>query len=147
MSTSKNEFRTGKVLHEMINDKAENRKVFFVHGGTETEDRESVRSIVENETNAIIVASYGTYSTGVNIRNLHNIIFASPTKSRIRNLQSIGRGLRLGNNKEKAILFDISDDLRYTKKHNFTLLHFIERVKIYNEEKFMYRIYNIDLKV
>lgn len=137
----------GKVLHEMINDKAENRKVFFVHGGTETEDRESVRSIVENENNAIIVASYGTYSTGVNIRNLHNIIFASPTKSRIRNLQSIGRGLRLGNNKEKAILFDISDDLRYTKKHNFTLLHFIERVKIYNEEKFMYRIYNIDLKV
>jgi superfamily II DNA or RNA helicase len=137
----------GKVLYEMINDKNENRKVFFVHGGTETEDRENIRSIVESEKDAIIVASYGTFSTGVNIRNLHNIIFASPTKSRIRNLQSIGRGLRLGNNKEKAILFDISDDLRYTKKRNFTLLHFIERVKIYNEEKFAYRIYNIDLKV
>jgi superfamily II DNA or RNA helicase len=92
------------------------------------------------------VASYGTFSTGVNIRNLHNVIFASPSKSRVRNLQSIGRGLRLGENKSEATLFDIADDLRAGKDSNFTLQHFIERVKIYDDEKFEYKFYNIELK-
>ena len=101
---------------------------------------------MERETDAIIVASFGTFSTGINIRNLHNIIFASPSKSRIRNLQSIGRGLRKSDNKEKATLYDIADDLRYKKHENFTLKHFIERVKLYNEEKFKFRIYNIRIK-
>lgn len=137
----------GKGLHKLIEDKAINRKVFFVHGGTETETREEIRKIVEEETNAIIVASYGTFSAGINLRNLHNIIFASPSKSRIRNLQSIGRGLRLGDNKKKAILFDIADDLRYKKYENYTLSHFRERVQIYNEERFEYKIYNMDLKI
>ena len=94
----------GKVLHEDISDKAqEGRKVFFVSGSTDADTREDIRKITESETDAIIVASFGTFSTGINIRNLHNIIFASPTKSRIRNLQSIGRGLRLGDNKEQAV--------------------------------------------
>jgi superfamily II DNA or RNA helicase len=136
----------GKMLHEMISSKCDNRKVFFVYGGTDVEIRESVRSITEKESNAIIVASYGTFSTGVNIRNLHNIIFASPSKSRVRNLQSIGRGLRIGNNKEEAVLFDIADDFRIGKFVNYTLNHFIERVKIYDEEKFNYKFYNIELK-
>jgi len=92
------------------------------------------------------VASYGTFSTGVNIRNLHNIVFASPSKSRIRNLQSIGRGLRIGDNKQEATLFDIADDFRAGKHTNYTLKHFVERVKIYDEEKFKYKFYNIDLK-
>ena len=78
--------------------------------------------------------------------NLDNIVFASPSKSRIRNLQSIGRGLRIGENKEKAVLFDISDDFRIGKHTNYTLQHFIERVKIYDDEKFNYKFYNIDLK-
>ena len=121
-------------------------QAFFVFGGTDVEIRESVRSITEKEKDAIIVASYGTFSTGVNIRNLHNIVFASPSKSRIRNLQSIGRGLRIGENKEKAVLFDISDDFRIGKHANYTLQHFIERVKIYDDEKFNYKFYNIDLK-
>jgi predicted helicase len=77
--------------------------VFFVHGGVDTEDREKVREITEKENNAIIVASYGTFSTGINIRNLHNVIFASPSKSRIRNLQSIGRVLRKGEIKQKQL--------------------------------------------
>ena len=92
------------------------------------------------------MASYGTFSTGINIRNLHNVIFASPSKSRIRNLQSIGRGLRKGDNKESAVLFDISDDFRVGKFTNFTLKHFVERVKIYEDEKFTYKFYNIELK-
>ena len=137
----------GKNLHEIIQEKAaEGRKVFYIFGGVETEEREKARAIVENENDAIIIASYGTFSTGINIKNLHNIIFASPSKSRIRNLQSIGRGLRLGDNKINATLYDISDDLTYKSKENFTLKHFQERINIYTEEEFEYEIHNIDLK-
>jgi superfamily II DNA or RNA helicase len=137
----------GKNLHEIIQEKAaEGRKIFYIFGGVETEEREKARAIVENENDAIIVASYGTFSTGINIKNLHNIIFASPSKSRIRNLQSIGRGLRLGDNKINATLYDISDDLTYKSKENFTLKHFQERINIYTEEEFEYEIHNIDLK-
>ena len=136
----------GKSLHALIKEHTKNRHVFFVFGGTDVEAREAVRSITEKEKDAIIVASYGTFSTGVNIRNLHNIVFASPSKSRIRNLQSIGRGLRIGDNKQEATLFDIADDFRAGKFVNYTLNHFVERVKIYDEEKFNYKFYNIDLK-
>ena len=137
----------GKDLFKSIEDKAEkDRKVFYIYGGVETEEREKARAIVENESHAIIVASYGTFSTGINIKNLHNIIFASPSKSRIRNLQSIGRGLRLGDNKVNATLYDIADDLQYKSKENFTLKHFQERINIYNEEEFDYEIHNINLK-
>jgi hypothetical protein len=92
------------------------------------------------------VASYGTFSTGINIRNLHNVVFASPSKSRIRNLQSIGRVLRKGENKVKATLYDIADDISYKSRKNYTLNHLIERIKIYNEENFNYEIVNIPLK-
>lgn len=136
----------GQILFNLIESEKGNRKVFFVYGGTDVDIREEVRAITEKETDAIIVASYGTFSTGVNIRNLHNVIFASPSKSRIRNLQSIGRSLRKGDNKEIATLFDISDDFRIGKFTNFTLKHFIERVTIYDEEKFSYKFYNIEIK-
>ena len=112
----------------------------------DAEERELVREITERENNAIIVASYGTFSTGVNIKNLHNVIFASPSKSRIRNLQSIGRVLRKGKNKTKAVLYDISDDCTYNSRKNYTLNHLIERIKIYNEENFNYEIITIQLK-
>ena len=138
----------GKILYDMIQNtkKIGNRKVFFVYGKTDTETREEVRRLTEEENDAIIVASYGTFSTGINIRNLHNVIFASPSKSRVRNLQSIGRGLRLGDNKTEAVLYDIADDLRYKTYMNFTLKHFVERTKIYDEEKFDYKLYKIGLK-
>ena len=135
----------GKDLYELIRNKATDREVFFVYGGVDTEQREKVREITEKSDNAIIVASYGTFSTGINIRNLHNIIFASPSKSRIRNLQSIGRGLRIGDSKQTATLYDISDDLTYKEKKNFTLTHFQERINIYNEEGFTYEIHSVDL--
>ncbi len=137
----------GKQLYEMIEKKSEKgRNVFFIYGGIEADEREQVRAITEKSDNAIIVASYGTFSTGINIRNLHNIIFSSPSKSRIRSLQSIGRGLRLGDNKTEATLYDIADDLTYREKKNFTLQHFAERINIYNEEGFDYQIYNVSLK-
>lgn len=136
----------GKILYEIIEKERGKRKVFFVFGGTDVDVRESIRAITEKENDAIIVASYGTFSTGINIRNLHNVIFASPSKSRVRNLQSIGRGLRKGDNKTEAVLYDISDDFRDGKFVNFTLKHFLERVKIYDEEKFKYKFYNVELK-
>ena len=137
----------GAVLFDKINtNKEDNRKVFFVHGGVDTEEREQVREITERENNAIIVASYGTFSTGINIKNLHNVIFASPSKSRVRNLQSIGRVLRKGKDKSKAMLYDIADDCSTKSRRNYTLNHFIERIKIYNEENFNYDIITIQLK-
>ena len=137
----------GSILYEEINKSAgENRKVFFVHGGVDAEERELVREITERENNAIIVASYGTFSTGINIKKLHNVIFASPSKSRVRNLQSIGRVLRKGKDKVKATLYDIADDCTTKSRRNYTLNHFIERIKIYNEESFNYEIITIQLK-
>ncbi len=137
----------GIPLYDLINNSVKsNRKVFFVHGGVNVNEREKVREITETEDDAIIVASYGTFSTGINIRNLHNVIFASPSKSRIRNLQSIGRILRKGKNKTNAILYDIADDCTHKSKKNFTLNHLIERIKIYNEEKFNYEIIQINFK-
>jgi len=120
------------------------RKVFFVAGSTEVEEREQIRTITETEENAIIVASVGVFSTGVNIRNLENIIFASPSKSRIRTLQSIGRVLRIGRS-GKATLYDIVDDLHWKKHRNYAVKHFFERIKIYDSEKFHYRVYQIQL--
>ena len=137
----------GAILYEKINNvKHTDRKVFFVHGGVDTEQRESIREITENENNAIIVASYGTFSTGINIKRLHNVIFASPSKSRVRNLQSIGRVLRKGKGKVKATLYDIGDDCTYNSRKNYTLNHLIERIKIYNEENFNYEIITIQIK-
>jgi len=136
----------GKILYDMISEKAPDRKVFFISGNIDAEIREETRKIVENEQRSIIVASFGTFSTGTNIRNLHNIIFASPSKSRIRNLQSIGRGLRKSETKSNAILFDIADDLRYKKHDNYTLKHFALRLKIYSEEQFKFKIFKISLK-
>ena len=136
----------GQTLKEMIEEKADDKKIFYVHGGVEAEEREKIRFITEKSDNAIIVASFGTFSTGINIRNLHNIVFASPSKSRIRNLQSIGRGLRLKDNNSEATLYDIADDISYNEKENYTLAHFRERINIYNEEDFDYEIHNVDLK-
>jgi hypothetical protein len=135
----------GMILKELIEEKAENKKVFFVYGGVEAEEREKIRFITEKSDNAIIIASYGTFSTGINIRNLHNIVFASPSKSRIRNLQSIGRGLRLKDNNSSATLYDISDDLTIDGKENYTLAHFRERINLYTSENFSYTIHNIEL--
>ncbi len=136
----------GKVLYEMIKNKVhENRKVFFVYGGTETSDREAIRHITEGESDAIIIASYGTFSTGINIPSLENVIFASPTKSKIRNLQSIGRGLRLKDGKTSCNLYDIADDLHRKSWKNHTLNHAAERYKTYAEEEFKIKLVEVEL--
>jgi superfamily II DNA or RNA helicase len=138
----------GIPLHKMIEERlaGTGRKVHLIHGMVDTEERELVRKITETETNSVICASYGTFSTGTNIKNLHNGIFASPTKSQIRTLQSIGRGLRLGEFKDSCTYYDIVDDLRYGNYVNFALKHYEERVRIYNEEKFSIKTINIGLR-
>ena len=135
----------GKELYKSVLDSAKDRKVFFVYGGVEADEREEIRKLVENEKDAIIVASSGVFSTGVNIKNIHNIIFSSPSKSKIRTLQSIGRGLRTSKTKESVTLFDIADDLSWKTRKNFTLEHFKERARIYAEEGFDYKVYKVDL--
>ena len=137
----------GAILYDLINNKVKgDRKVFFIHGGVDAENREQVREITEREDDAIIVASYGTFSTGINIKKLHNVIFASPSKSRVRNLQSIGRVLRKGKDKTKAKLYDIADDLTIGSRKNYTLNHFIERIKTYVSEQFNYDITTVNIK-
>ena len=131
----------GQILYDLIN--TNERPVFFVHGGVDAQERETVRELTEQENNAIIIASYGTFSTGINIKRLHNIIFASPSKSRIRTLQSIGRVLRKGVGKIDATLYDVADDSKKGSKQNYTLNHLIERIKYYNEENFSYDIIQI----
>ena len=136
----------GEPLYNLIKDKYKDRKVFFVYGGVDTDTREQIREIVENEHGAIIVASYGTFSTGINIRNISNIVFASPSKSKIRVLQSLGRGLRLGDKSQSLKLFDISDDFTTNSRINFTLRHFHQRLNIYKEQSFNYEIDKVNLK-
>jgi superfamily II DNA or RNA helicase len=133
----------GKVIYSQL---AGRQNVYFVSGDVDADVREDIRRIVETQEDAIIVASYGTFSTGVNIKNLHNVIFSSPSKSRTRTLQSIGRGLRKSDTKTAATLYDIADDLSWKSRDNHTLLHFRERVKMYTQEKFEYKIYTVDMK-
>lgn len=137
----------GKPLFRMIEDKAKDgRKVFFVSGQVDVDSRERIRAITERETNAIIVASLGTFSTGINIRNLHNVCFASPSKSQIKVLQSIGRGLRKSDDGRNTRLFDIADDLHWKSSKNYTLEHAAIRIQMYTKEHFDYKVYEVELK-
>ena len=136
----------GKPLHDLLSKKiGKKRKLFYVSGETAVDDRENIRSITEGQDDAIIVASLGTFSTGINIKRLHNIIFASPSKSQIRVLQSIGRGLRISGDDINTTVYDIADDLHWKNKRNYTLNHAGERIKIYSKEKFKYKIHEIEI--
>ena len=136
----------GKPLYDSIKEKIkEGRKIFFVSGDTPTTEREAIRAIVEKQKNSIVVASLGTFSTGINIRNLHNIVFASPSKSQIRVLQSIGRGLRKTDDGKDTTLYDIVDDISWKSRKNYGMLHSDERLRIYGREKFNHKTYKVKL--
>ena len=133
----------GKILYDKVKEKG---NVHFVYGGTDATEREKIREIVNESKNSTTVASYGVFSTGINIPNINNIVLASPYKSKIRVLQSIGRGLRRSILKDSILVFDIADDISYRERQNFTLTHFTERLNIYNEEQFNYEISKVRLK-
>ena len=136
----------GIPLHKMIADAAhKDRRIFFVAGMTDADTREDIRAITETQNDAIIVASLGTFSTGINIKNLHNIIFASPSKSQIKVLQSIGRVLRKSATGQPAKVYDIADDLHWKSRKNYTLNHSAERIKIYAKQKFRFKIHEVEL--
>jgi len=136
----------GKVIYEDIKNKVnQDRPVFYIHGGVDTKDREEIRNVCSKYDNAIIVASYATMSTGTNMPSIENIIFAHPSKSKIRNLQSIGRGLRLNDGKNECRLFDLVDDLHWKSWKNTTLTHGIERYKIYIAEEFSVKIIEVPI--
>ena len=135
----------GKVLKKIIEKKANGRDIFFIAGETDVDERESIRALTEDCKDAVIIASSGVLSTGVNIKNLQSLIFAHPYKARIRNLQSIGRILRLDDKNNQAVLYDIVDDLHWKKRDNYGLKHWRERVKIYADEKFDYNFQQVDI--
>lgn len=150
LSTNKNtlvlfrHIEHGNKIYEYIRTRT-NRRIFLINGSTKKKIRDEFRAIVEKEEDAIIVASYGVLSTGVNIKNLHYIIFASPYKSKIKVLQSIGRGLRLHASKSVLVLFDLVDDLSYRNKKNFGVKHYVERYKLYLAEMFEVEHHTINL--
>lgn len=136
----------GIPLYDNLRNRDKTTPIYYVSGKTEDEDREMVRKIVNTHEKSITVASVGTFSTGVNIPNINNIIIAAPTKSVVRVLQTMGRGLRKTDTKTKCTVFDIADNLSWKKKVNYTLKHFGERLKIYMTEEFKYKKYNVELK-
>lgn len=134
----------GSVLYDLL--KSDDHIVLFVSGKDSTDYREDVRRITEENDNVIIIASYGVFRQGINIVNIDNLIFASPTKSKIRFMQSIGRVLRRGINNTKSTLYDIADDLSIGSYENHTLRHFRERIKTYAIEGLKYSIINMDIE-
>ncbi|CAL9957230.1 DNA helicase [Vibrio phage K567] len=146
----------GKLLYEALKTIYDPEKVFYVSGETKTDDRTHVKKIAEDIDGAIIVASYGVFSTGISIKKLHNVIFAHPTKSKIINLQSIGRILRKHGSKVTAKLFDIIDNLAIKPKRknakkpythvNYTMKHGMARIELYNQEEFRYAVRKVDLE-
>lgn len=132
----------GDVLKQMLDNSGTTKKIFYIHGGVDAKDREEIRSIMETESDAIIIGSFGCVSTGWSVRNLHNVIFAFPSKSFIRVVQSIGRGLRKSETKSHCVLYDIVDNIN---DNNYAWDHFSERVKIYTEQQFQSSLVEIDL--
>lgn len=138
----------GVPLYQLIKEQApEDKKIFYVSGEINAAERETIREITESENGAVIVASAGTFSTGINIKNLHNVIFAAPTKSQIRVLQTIGRGLRKSDNGQGTTIYDISDNLSWRKRKNYTMKHAQERIQIYTREGFKFKVYEIDMNL
>jgi superfamily II DNA or RNA helicase len=127
-----------------------NREVYQIYGGVEADERERIRKLIESKNGAIIIATYKTMSTGVNIKKLHHVVFFSSYKAKITILQSIGRGLRTHETKSKVQIWDVVDDMRITtgpnKRLNYSYKHFKSRLNYYKEEGFAYNENIITLK-
>ena len=131
-----NHIKHGEMLMEYLTT-LKNKQVYFIRGEVEVEKRDKIKKIMERDANVVCVAISAIFSTGINIKNLHNIIFAAGGKSFIRTVQSIGRGLRKHASKNKLIIFDICDRLRYG------IRHCEKRKEIYKKEKIQYTDTNI----
>lgn len=139
-------FRLKDHGERLVNALSGAHNMFYIDGDVSGEKREQIRIAIEDEDNCILVASLGTTSTGISIKKLHHMIATHPSKAKITLLQAIGRMLRQHDDKVEATMFDIVDDLTHGTQKNYTVRHFEERTKIYDREKFDYKIYSVGLK-
>jgi superfamily II DNA or RNA helicase len=135
----------GKAIFDKLRMKTDNRKVFYIDGGVGTDLREDYKAEMEEGEGKIMVASYGTFSTGINVRNLHTVFLTESFKSDVIIRQSIGRGLRKHETKDGLTIVDFVDDFRVSGFKNYLYKHSLVRREIYNEEQFPYEIQKIDL--
>ena len=127
----------GEILYESIKNTCPDKKCYFIRGDVDVEDREEVKKIMERESNVIVIAISKIFSTGINIKNLHYIVFAGGGKAKVKIVQSIGRGLRLHKDKSRLIIIDIADQLYYGYRH------MTKRISLYSKEKIKYGIKKI----
>ena len=136
----------GEKLYQRLREITD-KKIYYVDGSVNADIREEYKSRIEKNNDVIIVASYGTFSTGISIKNIHNIFFTESFKSEVIIRQSIGRGLRKHHAKSVVKIYDFIDDFRYkTEDHdwlNYIYRHGMARRKIYKEEKFPFEVQNI----
>lgn len=127
-------------------EESDNKKIFMVKGETPVSERREIIATMERENDVTTVAMSSIFSTGINIKNIHNIFLVGLGKSFIRLIQSIGRGLRLHDNKKRLRIFDICDIMDYGKdKTCASERHSLERQRIYDREQIKYTIKQIDL--
>jgi len=112
----------------------EDLDIYFINGDVEGAERERIRQLLEDNKGVIIIASFGTTSTGINYKNLHHLVLSSSTKSFVRLSQSVGRGMRKHSSKDRVQIWDIVDDITRGATENYALLHSYERLEIYREQ-------------
>jgi len=127
----------GEAIYKYLSEHATRKKIFFIQGSVEVEDREQIKGLMEKESNVVAIAISKIFSTGINVKNLHYIFFAAGGKAKVKVIQSIGRGLRLHENKSKLQIFDFADQLTYGRRHE------IKRQTLYDQETIPYKITEI----
>lgn len=135
----------GRQIWNLIREKNSDKEVFYVDGDTSEDLREEYKSRMASGGNKILIATYGTFSTGISINNLHNIFLVESYKSEVLIKQSLGRGMRKMEGKEKVNIIDFVDDFSTKKYKNYLMKHMDERIQIYKKESFEYKIFNIKL--
>lgn len=140
-----------KPLTALLEAQYPDKEIYIIYGSTPALEREKIRALMERKTGLIIIATYQTLSTGFNVKNLHQIVFFSSYKAKIKVIQSIGRGLRVHESKDLLIVYDVVDDLTYktrngTVYHNYQVDHFFERRKYYLRQGFRHVNKIINLK-
>jgi superfamily II DNA or RNA helicase len=135
----------GKQIWNLLREKNNEKEVFYVDGDTSEGLREEYKSRMASGNNKILIATYGTFSTGISINNLHNIFLVESYKSEVLIKQSLGRGMRQMEGKEKVNIIDFVDDFSSPKYQNYLMKHSEARIQIYKNESFEYKIYKVKL--